>query len=92
MAKFTAVFIFICFFLLSSCQTSTCPNCVNPKPAYYNKAKAKEARRMMKQNERTSATGGINYLDDQGEKQQGGTTSTKTRKKQKPPANEPILK
>jgi hypothetical protein len=85
------IFILICFIAFSACQTSGCPNCVNPKPAYYNKAKAREARRMIKQNNSTSATGGTVYIDDQGEKKKGRTVRSKTRKTEKLPLNEPIL-
>jgi hypothetical protein len=64
---------------------------MNPKPAYYNKAKAKEARRMMRQNDHPSAIGGTIYIDETGQGNKGRTTRSKTRKNQKPIPNEPIL-
>jgi hypothetical protein len=50
--------------LMVACQPATCINCGKPnKPAYYNKERAKETSKMMRQNNRSTATGGKTDFD-----------------------------
>jgi hypothetical protein len=83
----TWVFILICSFVLSSCKTGGCPNCVNPKPEYYNASKARDARHMKRQNKSLTATGGaVDAELEPNVKKQGRSHS------RKPDPQTPILK
>jgi hypothetical protein len=92
MRKIVGCLIFMGFVVfMNSCQTGNyCPNCVNPKPAYYNAAKIKEARRMMRQSHVTTATGQVPGNDPAAEEKKKGSRS-KHQKNQNPIVNEPIL-
>jgi hypothetical protein len=78
------IFIFIFLFVQSSCQTGGCPNCVNPKPEYYNSAKAKEVRRIMRQNKSITATGSVINEGQDAKEKKSGRSFTRNRDKQKP--------
>lgn len=55
---FKIVILILVLISFASCQPKGCPACVNSKPEYYNKEKAKAARKTARQVKRTSATGG----------------------------------
>ena len=65
MRKFILQILLMCFITLPiACQPKTCINCGKPnKPEYYNKEKAREARKMMRQNHKSTATGGKSDFD-----------------------------
>ena len=46
--------------------TTSCPNCMNVKPAYYNRDKAREAQRMTKRANKHSATGTVIVMEPTG--------------------------
>jgi len=82
------IFCTLILFALSSCQTGGCPNCVNPKPEYYNAAKAREARHM-KRHKSSSATGGIVNFEQETKEIKIKSKPSNTKKENKQP---PILK
>jgi hypothetical protein len=76
--------VLVLLFVLPSCQTGGCPNCVNPKPEYYNTAKAKEARRMKRQNNSVTATGSIINDEQEPKEKRSGESCLRNKGKQKP--------
>jgi hypothetical protein len=84
--------VILCSFIfLISCQTGTCPNCVNPKPEYYNMAKAKEVKRMARHNAKATATGQTLSSDPAREKKKEKAMKHKGRRNKVENVNDPIL-
>jgi hypothetical protein len=65
--------------LLSNCRnTAGCPTCVNSsKPAYYNKERAREARRMVRHDQKRSATGQGSIFEPTNAESQSKKSKTK---------------
>jgi hypothetical protein len=86
-----AFLITVTIFILISCRTNTCPNCVNTKPQYYNSEVAKEVKRTVKHNKRTSATGQTVDPENTDEDKKTHQKRSKKRKNQGTIVNEPII-
>ena len=77
---------------LQSCMTNNyCPSCMPAKPSYYNKEKAREARRIMNKNKHSSATGGNVLGDPEAGQKQGKVIQPGGRNNKRHKPNEPVL-
>jgi hypothetical protein len=72
-------FLIILLFTISGVMLlSNCPTCVNSsKPAYYNKERAREARRMVRHDQKRSATGQGSIFEPTNAESQSKKSKTK---------------